>query len=88
MRISFNVGSKRYGATYLPSVAVEQGWTKEEAVTSLMRKAGWNGSSGNWARIWREGRGELVRYEGKQVGLGYEEFKEWRDWVDGLGLDK
>jgi AMME syndrome candidate gene 1 protein len=26
-------------------VAVEQGWSKEEALGSLMRKAGWDGSS-------------------------------------------
>ncbi|KAJ6166477.1 hypothetical protein N7470_001924 [Penicillium chermesinum] len=31
-------------------VAVEQGWTKEEAVESLMRKAGWDGGSGSVAR--------------------------------------
>lgn len=45
LRISFVHRGKRYGATYLPDVAVEQGWTKEECVESLMRKAGWDGSS-------------------------------------------
>lgn len=29
-----------YSATYLPEVAKEQGWTKEEALESLARKAG------------------------------------------------
>lgn len=29
-----------YSATYLPDVASEQGWTHIEAVTSLMKKAG------------------------------------------------
>lgn len=82
IRISFNIQSRRYGATYLPSVAEEQGWTKEETIVSLMRKAGWNGSSSGWSRVWRDGKGELVRYEGKAVGLGYEEWKEWNDWVD------
>lgn len=28
-------------------MAVEQGWTKEETVESLMRKAGWEGYSSN-----------------------------------------
>ncbi|KAH8693012.1 AMMECR1 domain-containing protein [Talaromyces proteolyticus] len=51
LRISFIHRSRRYGATYLPDVAVEQGWTKEETVESLMRKAGWDGnSSGGVAR--------------------------------------
>lgn len=81
LRISFTYHGRRYGATYLPDVAKEQGWTKEEAVVSLMRKAGWNGSSSNWQKTWKDGSGELVRYEGEQVGLEYAEWKEWRDWV-------
>jgi hypothetical protein len=43
LRISFVHRGRRYGATYLPDVPVEQGWTKEETVESLMRKAGWDG---------------------------------------------
>jgi AMME syndrome candidate gene 1 protein len=46
LRISFNYRSRRHGATYLPDVAVEQGWTKEETVESLMKKAGWDGAYG------------------------------------------
>lgn len=45
IRISFIHRGRRFGATYLPDVPVEQGWTKEETVESLMRKAGWEGSS-------------------------------------------
>ncbi|KAI6927816.1 hypothetical protein KC355_g16622, partial [Hortaea werneckii] len=62
LRISFTLSShRRHGATYLPDVPREQGWTKEETLISLMRKAGWNGSSSGWNRIWREGKGELIR---------------------------
>jgi AMME syndrome candidate gene 1 protein len=43
LRISFNYRNRRHGATYLPDVAVEQGWTKAETVESLMKKAGWDG---------------------------------------------
>jgi AMME syndrome candidate gene 1 protein len=46
LRISFNYRNRRHGATYLPDVAVEQGWTKEETVESLMKKAGWDGGYG------------------------------------------
>ncbi|KAL4931239.1 AMMECR1 domain-containing protein [Aspergillus undulatus] len=45
LRISFIHRGRRFGATYLPDVPVEQGWTKEETVTSLMHKAGWSGAS-------------------------------------------
>ncbi|RAH66928.1 AMMECR1 domain-containing protein [Aspergillus aculeatinus CBS 121060] len=45
LRISFIHRGRRYGATYLPDVAVEQGWTKEETVKSLMQKAGWDDSN-------------------------------------------
>lgn len=87
LRISFSYQGRRYGSTYLPDVAKDQGWTKEETVSSLMRKAGWNGSSSSWQRTWRDGRGEIVRYEGKQVGLHYPEWREWRDWVEKAGLN-
>lgn len=86
LRISFSHHSRRYGATYLPDVAKEQGWTKDETLISLMRKAGWNGSSSSWLKTWRDGKGELVRYEGKQVGLSYDEWREWRGWVDEEGV--
>lgn len=81
IRISFMHHSRRYGATYLPDVAKEQGWTKEEAIVSLMRKAGWNGRSSEWKSVWERGRGELVRYEGRQCGLGWEEYSGFREWV-------
>lgn len=86
LRISFTHNHRRYGATYLPDVAKEQGWTKEETLISLMRKAGWNGSSSQWQKTWREGKGELVTYEGKQIGLLYDEWREWREWVEEQGV--
>ncbi|KAK0256822.1 hypothetical protein LTS02_010492 [Friedmanniomyces endolithicus] len=81
IRISFSVHGRRYGATYLPDVAQEQGWSKEETLVSLMRKGGWSGSSSRWLSTWREGKGELVRYEGKAVGLHYGEWRDWREWA-------
>jgi hypothetical protein len=57
IRISFIHRNRRYGATYLPDVAVEQGWSKEETLESLMRKAGWDGSSGGVARRFLRGGG-------------------------------
>lgn len=39
----------RYGAVFLPEVAIEQGWTVEETLTSLSHKAGLPGNA------WRDG---------------------------------
>ncbi|WQF78450.1 Putative AMMECR1 domain-containing protein [Colletotrichum destructivum] len=77
LRISFTHHGKRYGATYLPDVAVEQEWTKEETLISLMRKAGWMGSKSKW----RDVELKVVRYQGKKDSLEYGEYKKWADWV-------
>lgn len=79
LRISFKHHGRRYGSTYLPDVAKEQGWTKEETIISLMRKAGWNGKKDDWKKVDLS----VIRYQGKQVRLDYVEWKEWRDWVEG-----
>jgi len=78
LRISFTHHGRRYGSTYLPDVAKEQGWTKEETIVSLMRKAGWNGRKEDWKKVGLN----VVRYQGKQAKLEYSEYKEWRDWVE------
>lgn len=83
LRISFVYRGRRYGATYLPDVAPEQGWTKEETVVSLMRKAGWEGNKSRWKEV----ELRVVRYQGKKEKLGYEEYKAWRDWVGGKGAE-
>ncbi|KAL9024634.1 MAG: hypothetical protein Q9196_006371 [Gyalolechia fulgens] len=79
LRISFTYHGRRLGATYLPNVAVEQGWSKEETIVSLMRKAGWTGRSKDWRDV-----DDLtaVRYEGKGEGCGWSTWREWRAWVD------
>ncbi|KAK4231958.1 AMMECR1 domain-containing protein [Podospora fimiseda] len=79
IRISFYYHGKKYGSTYLPDVAVEQGWDKEETITSLMRKAGWMGKKDKWTEV----ELKVVRYQGRKEKLEYEEYKRWREWVDG-----
>ncbi|KAJ5695000.1 hypothetical protein N7536_005412 [Penicillium majusculum] len=97
LRISFIHRGRRYGATYLPDVAVEQGWTKEETVESLMRKAGWDGGGGSTARRLLRGAAggnpgatkpwdqvsdfRTVRYQGLKASASYAEWQEWRGWV-------
>jgi AMME syndrome candidate gene 1 protein len=41
--IEFEIGGRNYSATYLPDVAMEQGWDQLQAITSLIKKAGYNG---------------------------------------------
>ena len=79
LRISFTHKGRKYASTYLPDVAREQGWSKEETVVSLMRKAGWGGRREEWRGV------ELgvVRYQGRKVDLGWGEWRGWREWVDG-----
>ncbi|KAK7192952.1 hypothetical protein DPSP01_005160 [Paraphaeosphaeria sporulosa] len=79
LRISFTHHGRRYGSTYLPDVAKEQGWTKEETLISLMRKAGWSGRRDEWKKV----ELGIVRYQGRQVRLGQKEWEEWRRWVEG-----
>jgi uncharacterized protein (TIGR00296 family) len=79
LKVSFYYHHKRYGATYLPDVAVEQGWTKEETLLSLMRKAGWLGRRERWREV---GDLKVVRYQGKKESVDYEEYRRWREWVD------
>jgi len=79
IKISFYERHRRYSATYLPDVAVEQGWSKEETMESLMQKAGWSGR-----KAWREvAELKVVRYQGRKESVEYEEFKRWREWVEG-----
>ena len=41
IQIEFQDGKLVRTATYLPEVAREQGWTKRQAIDSLMRKGGY-----------------------------------------------
>ena len=77
LRIHFNYKGRRYGATYLPDVAAEQGWTKEETIVSLMKKAGWTGKEKDWKNVDLS----CVKYEGLRADADYVDYKEWRDWI-------
>jgi uncharacterized protein (TIGR00296 family) len=84
IRISFYARNKRYGACYLPDVAVEQGWDREETIVSLMRKAGWGGRREKWSEV---GDLKVVRFQGMVESVGWEEYRGWREWVE-RGIEK
>ncbi|GAO18382.1 hypothetical protein UVI_02009930 [Ustilaginoidea virens] len=77
IRISFFDRGQHFGATYLPDVAAEQGWTKEEALQSLVRKAGWSSGRSKWKSLDLK----VTRYRGSKATLDYPDFKKWKDWV-------
>lgn len=59
-------------ATYLPEVAIQEGWTKKEAVESLMRKSGYMGPITDSLR--RKLR--LTRYQSSLFTLSYSTYEE------------
>ncbi|EST06974.1 AMMECR1 domain protein [Kalmanozyma brasiliensis GHG001] len=61
-------------ATYLPDVIPDQGWTKEEAIDSAIRKAGFNG------RITPDLRNALRvrRYRSEKVECTYSDYVAWK----------
>ncbi|KAJ4290920.1 hypothetical protein N0V90_010116 [Kalmusia sp. IMI 367209] len=69
--------------SYTTGAAKEQGWTKEETLISLMRKAGWSGRKDEWKKVDLN----VVRYQGRQVRLEYDEWSEWKGWTEG-GLEE
>ncbi|CAG8732866.1 21960_t:CDS:2, partial [Racocetra persica] len=64
--------NRRRTATYLPEVAEEQGWTKVEAIDSLLRKGGYNGRITDKIRS----RVVLTRYQSAKYAITYDEYLE------------
>lgn len=64
-------GSKR-SATYLPQVAVEQGWDMIETIDSLLRKGGFRGN------ITPEVRRNihLTRYQSQEIHMSYQDYRD------------
>jgi len=70
IRIAFEANGRGYNGTYLPEVAPEQEWTREETVSSLIRKTGYKG------RITQSllEEIEIERYQSSKVSLTYDEY--------------
>ncbi|XP_020231888.1 uncharacterized protein At2g38710 [Cajanus cajan] len=60
----------RRSATYLPEVAANEGWTKIEAIDSLIRKAGYNGQITDELRM----QLQLTRYQSTLFTMHYSEY--------------
>lgn len=57
----------QYSSVYLPEVATEQKWTKDETIQNLIRKSGIGGE-------YTESNLNLIKYETTKYKLRYEEF--------------
>jgi len=65
--------SREYHGTFLPEVASEQGWTKEETLKYLIKKAGYNGKLSDVAS-----KIKLERYQSSKCEMTYQEYCEMR----------
>lgn len=84
MKITFFERHRPHSATYLPDVAVEQGWTKDETLDSLVRKAGYTGKK-QWNELTEL---KVVKYQGRKESVEHEEYREWREWAESEKLKK
>ncbi|CAL9044658.1 uncharacterized protein At2g38710 [Musa acuminata AAA Group] len=71
----------RRSATYLPEVAAHEGWTKTEAIDSLMRKAGFNGVISESLR----NRLRATRYQSTLYTMHYRDYASYVKMTRGIG---
>jgi uncharacterized protein (TIGR00296 family) len=67
---------RRLSATYLPEIATDQGWTKEETILSAIQKAGYRGRVTVGDDVWKSL--EVGVYESSKSKLDWGEFESWR----------
>lgn len=76
IQISAPGSRRKMSATFLPQVAVEQKWDKEQTLAHLIRKAGCPAGSS-----WRDYDIQLTRYEGLKSCITYSEYVSLKDQV-------
>lgn len=62
--------TRRYSATFLPEVAKDQGWTQEQTIRALVRKAGYDGE----VNVDILELIELTRYQSSKNSLTYKDY--------------
>ncbi|KAF9979097.1 AMME syndrome candidate protein 1 protein [Actinomortierella ambigua] len=76
LRLKYTLDNGRIlRSTYLPEIAKENFWTKEETIRNLLRKAGFNWAIGQHVYD----AVELTRYQSEKVRCNFAEWKAWRD---------
>jgi uncharacterized protein (TIGR00296 family) len=69
--VQFTEGSNLFRSTFLPEVAHEQHWSREETILHAVKKSGFNGS---FERIRRNII--VTRYQSSTASLTYEEYAQ------------
>lgn len=77
IKISFQYQGSRYSGTFLPEVAVEQGWTKEETLLNLIKKLGLYKSI-----HFQDLQLQVTRYQGLKGKISYAEFLKVKKQID------
>eukprot|EP01133_Synstelium_polycarpum_P002281 gene2281-2587_t len=69
-----DANNHKHNGTYLPEVMPEQGWTQTEALTSLVKKAGYHGKVDQTflSKI------KLTRYQSSKIALSYNDYLEYK----------
>jgi len=65
-----NSTRESYSATYLPDVAHEQGWSRQQTINELIRKAGYKGSPSS--AVMRSLT--VTRYQSSKCSMSYHEY--------------
>jgi len=74
VRISFRSGGRSYSATFLPDVMGEQGWSKEDTLDALLRKAEYYDRQGR-PQAWRYlDNVVFTRYKGSKASMRFTEY--------------
>ncbi|KAI8905489.1 AMMECR1 domain-containing protein, partial [Gorgonomyces haynaldii] len=60
---------RRYSATYLPSVALEQGWNQRQTIDSLLQKAGFQGRLEDIQEI------QATRYQSTKDSMSFQDYQ-------------
>jgi len=71
IRIEFNENGHEKTATYLPEIALDQGWDRLQTIDSLLRKGGFQGQITSDVRH----SIKLTRYRSEKVALSYSEYR-------------
>jgi AMMECR1 domain-containing protein len=70
IQIEFSLSGTTKTATYLPEVAAEQGWTKTQAIDSLLLKGGFKDKVTEHLRRALK----VTRYQSEKCTLTYDEY--------------
>ena len=73
IEIDFEANGCEYGGTFLPEVAAEQNWDREETLKYLIRKSGYRG---DYKKVL--GSIELRTYESLKDKMSYQEYLEFK----------